>query len=254
ALLTASRSLPVSTFMAKRDVVRSRSRLRFCRVEQRVPGSNIHVADAIHIGKRRARPDKCEGESMLPRRRLVGRCWAVARIAGWYRSSEPALVVTGAAGTGKTALVTSLAERPSAGGVPDAVRAVHRCRSHVIASTDPIRVPASIAEQLARTVPDYASTLTRLRVWERDYGRSDPATFAKCVALDSTSPSVAYERVLRWPFREVAGARRGDPDIVVVVDGLDEGTPELAGLLSECLQSPVPGLRLLLTTRPGPAL
>ena len=88
------------------------------------------------MARRRARED------------LVGRQWAFDRIAEWLRSGTGSLVVTGAAGTGKTALVAALA-----GGAPgDRVgppHAVHLCRGHILASTDPLRVLAVIARPAA---------------------------------------------------------------------------------------------------------
>src|SRR5439155_484186 len=71
------------------------------------------------------------------------------------------LVLSGGPGSGKTALVTALAgggQRLPVGRF----HAVHLCRGHVLASTDPIRVLAGIAHRLARSVPGYATSLRRL--------------------------------------------------------------------------------------------
>src|SRR5438034_7096442 len=91
---------------------------------------------------------------------LAGRRWAVDRIAEWLGSGAGTLVLSGGPGSGKTALVTALAggQRLPVGRF----HAVHLCRGHVLASTDPIRVLAGIAHRLARSVPGYATSLRRL--------------------------------------------------------------------------------------------
>lgn len=181
-----------------------------------------------------------------PRWRFVGRQWAVTRTAEWYLSDEPALVVTGNPGSGKTTLVTSMATMPQPLG--GAVRAIHRCRSHVLTSTDPMRILARIAGQLAHHDREYRDTLARLN-WAEHTRASDTAGFARSIVLGSMSPAVAYERVLRHPFTSMASARARTADTVVVIDGLDEAHPMLAYTLSRSLLNPVPGLRMLLSAR-----
>lgn len=186
------------------------------------------------------------------RRRLVGRQWAVTRIAEWYLSDEPALVITGSAGSGKTTLVTNLADTSAPLG--RAVGAIHRCRAHLLTSTDPTRVLAGVAGQLAHRDRAYGETLAHLNWTERATRTADTVAFARSVVLDSMSPALAYDRALRRPFTSMASARDRTADTVVVIDGLDEAPPLLAGILSRSLRNPVPGLRMLLSARTPTAM
>jgi hypothetical protein len=197
------------------------------------------------------------------RQEFVGRQWALDHIADWLRSDAYALVVSGGPGTGKTALVGALAAARYAGGPADRIpHAVHVCRANVSATTDPTRVFASIASQLARSVPGYRVVARGL------HGRpnaADPARMAARTVLDYVSPAAAFDSVLAEPF-EMLASHRGrhaddnrDRDVVVVIDGLDERRPGIAtstltSMFADRLATRVPGLRLLLTTRPGLAL
>ncbi len=78
-----------------------------------------------------------------------------------------------------------------------AVRAVHRCRAHVLTSTDPMQVLGRVAGQLAHHDREYRETLARLNWTERRAQAPDTASFARSVVLDSMSPAIAYERALR---------------------------------------------------------
>src|SRR5438552_10557809 len=203
------------------------------------------------MARRRARDD------------LTGRQWAVDQIAEWLRSGTGNLVVTGGAGTGKTALVAALAAGGACTERVGPLHAVHLCRGHVIASIDPVRVLADIARQLTRSVPGYAACLRRLGRGRR--GPDDDARFAAELTLESTNLSDAYDTVLRLPFQALStgrgrsGAPAGSTDVVVAVDGLDEtppgsGATGLADMFAERTAAPTPGLRLILTTRSGPPL
>jgi hypothetical protein len=194
---------------------------------------------------------------------FVGRRWALDRILDWLRSDAYALVVSGGPGTGKSALVAALA----AGRCRDVsgVRiphAVHVCRGNMSATTDPIRVLAGIAGQLARSVPGYRVFVHGSR---RGGDSDDPSRTAVRTVLDHVPASAAFDCVLAEPFEMLASrigrhSRDGrDRSVIVVVDGLDERPPgtatsALANIFASRLAAPVPGLRLLLTTRPGPVL
>ena len=177
--------------------------------------------------------------------RLLGRGWALERISGWLRSTEPALVVTGSPGAGKSALVSAR--------VPAAAR--YLCQSQVTASSDPVRAFADIAGQLARTVPGY---IVREGLYQATKPDGDGRRAMQAV-LDCSSPAEAYDKALRFPLAALASAGRSD-HVLVVIDGLDEaeygdGSNQLVDLLAQGLArtAPTPCLRLLLTTRPGPA-
>jgi hypothetical protein len=198
---------------------------------------------------------------------FVGRRWAVARIADWLQSDSPSLVVAGPAGAGKSALVTAAASGRHGAPPPGTFHAIHVCKAHVPASTDPIHVLAGIAGQLDRSVPGYNVFATGLGR-RMSTPESRPAELPARAVLDSAGPSMAFDRALLLPFEAMARRRgRGDrPDdgqidnpVVVVIDGLDEAPvgaamAGLVDLLAERLATPIPGLRLLLTMRSGPAL
>jgi len=175
------------------------------------------------------------------------RGWALDRVAGWLRSGHPALVVTGSAGTGKSALIRQLVTTRTGA----AVHAVHRCRGPVWASTDPVRVLAGIAGRLTGSVPGYGIVPAHL---EHDEWDGDPPAARRAVraVLDSPSPSTAFHAVLSLPFASPAIG-----PAVVVVDGLDEAPvgqrpAGLVDLFAARLGTDLPGVRLVLTVRSGP--
>src|SRR5579859_5081406 len=213
--------------------------------------SNSRRWQSVHITVTRAQRG---GNMSKAQCRLIGRQWATTQIAAWYRSDEPAMLVTGAAGTGKTTLLANLSTALASEPTGHAVRAVHLCRTHVIGSTDPMRVLASIAAQIAVNVPGYTAALNRLDWIDDGTGETDPARIARSVVLNSMSPSVAFERALRRPMLGLSAGDTRHPDVVAIIDGLDERPQALTCALSECLRDPLPGLRLLLSTRPGPPL
>jgi AAA ATPase domain len=198
---------------------------------------------------------------------FVGRQWAVERIADWLGSDSPSLVVAGPPGTGKTALLKAVAAGRHQATPRGRFQAVHVCRAQADATTDPLRVLANIAGQLRRSVPGYEVLPGDPR---HRQSRLDPAAAqvaAHRAVLDSANPAMAYDRALRLPFEVLArrGDRAGQPaggyghDAVVLIDGLDEApagvtTAGLLELFANRLATPVPGLRLLLAVRSGPAL
>lgn len=175
---------------------------------------------------------------------VAQRQWAVTRIREWLRSSAPVLLVTGVAGSGKTTLATGLSRRDAT------VYAAHRCHGHAPSSTDPIRILANLADQLARTVPGYA-TLVRPLTRDEDAARSAAAH----MVLDCATPSRAFDRALCSPLKVLASNGRLADDVLVVVDGIDEGSLRdglaLVELVAAAESSLPPKLRLLLTARPG---
>src|SRR5262245_46513032 len=161
---------------------------------------------------------------------FVGRQWAIARIVDWLNSDSPSLVVAGPAGTGKTALVMAAASPQHEADSPARFQAFHLCQAHVSASTEPIRVLADLARQLGRSVPGYHVEHARSA---RHPPASDasPAQAAARAVLDSSGPSMAFDRALSIPLEVMAArgqrnARPGDDPgrtgVVVVIDGLDE--------------------------------
>jgi hypothetical protein len=136
---------------------------------------------------------------------LVDRRWAAERISEWLSAGSGTLVVTGGAGTGKTTLLTALAASGSHALPAGRFHAVHLCRGHILASTDPIRVLSSVARRLARSVPGYATALRRLG--RGRLGPDDDGQFAARLVLGKPTPAAAYEAALRVPFETLAARR-----------------------------------------------
>jgi hypothetical protein len=77
------------------------------------------------------------------------------------------------------------------------------------------------------------------------------------VVLDSADPFAAFERGLRHPVSSLVTAGELTRNLLVVIDGLDEMSVgrrgnELIDMLAIQSLRPAPGLRFLITTRPGP--
>ena len=205
---------------------------------------------------------------------FTGRRWVLDRIGQWLDGGSRELLITGAPGTGKTMLAAcivqsarTLHETAHTSVPPGWLRAAHFCQQHRTESVAPDRALAAIAVQLAATVPGYAEAVTR----------SDPATTVVIrqqveYAVNSSVTGIGhlvlggresarrvFDDLIRQPCRRLAERGTLPATAVMLIDGLDEsveGTadPTLAWLIArELRDDPVPGLRLLATTRPGVA-
>jgi hypothetical protein len=156
------------------------------------------------------------------------------------------LAITGAAGTGKTTLVRDLISTR----MPPRIQgwAVHHCRAHVVASMDPVRILGSVAGQLARRLPGYRDMLGQLTP---GLDRDNDGVSA---VVDRASVRAAIEYAIFRPLDALASMDRLRGEVLVVLDGLDEGSPgsivAINELLAICQNSPQPRLRMLLTMRP----
>ncbi len=205
---------------------------------------------------------------------FTGRAWALDRINQWVsHSAEPLLVVTARPGVGKTALAARLVQMsrgdaPTRGGLRENwLHAAHFCRQARYETVDAVSVLKSLSAQLCATVPTYAEhVLASVSNDSYTFNVRQQADLLKNsmmvgvqVIVDPTSPQQAFLQLVRRPLTEMS--RVGDlrADIVIVVDALDEtveGSDDrmtLARLLAIECADPVPGLRLLVTTRPGRA-
>ena len=186
---------------------------------------------------------------------LVERRRAVERIKEWLETSERVLLVTGGAGTGKTTLILGIDSwwKPQWGL---RIHATHYCQANRPFSADPVRVLASLAGQLARSLPGYAAVAGNLRLANDPFVSEDPVAAASNAVLDSPGPQAAYDRALHDPLEVLASTGRLLHDVLVVVDGLDEGAPEWTAPLTKLIISDgsrqTPRLRILVTARPGP--
>jgi len=203
---------------------------------------------------------------------FVGRRWVLDRVANWLGGSSPILVITGLAGTGKSALASRLVELadPSGGAsavstaLSSALAAVHFCRASSDVSLDPAWFAPLVSAQLADRLPAFAAA----RDEELSAQMAEPVTIrgtaiaevvaqgswnvGALVTLTELSAKQLADRLLRRPAQHVAGE---GPTPVVLVDALDESIGYYAAVgLIEVLVSLVPNaaLRWLVTTRPDP--
>ena len=207
-------------------------------------------------------------------REFTGRRWVLDKIGQWLDGGNRELLVTGAPGTGKTMLAarivqtaSTLHETAHASATPGWLRAAHFCQQHRTESVAPDRALATIAAQLAATVPGYAEAITR----------SSPATtvvihqqvehavnasvtgIGSLVLGGRESARRVFDDLIRQPCRRLVERGTLSATAVILIDALDESVegaadPTLAWLIArELRDDPVPGLRLLATTRPGVA-
>lgn len=118
----------------------------------------------------------------LKRKGFVGREWLFEEIDLWSSTSEePALLITGDPGSGKTSLVAEMIYRNSGGRVIG----YHCCQSNEIETLRPARFVQSLAAMIARRLPTYAKLIGEETI-ESALGdercEKDPGgTFLECI-------------------------------------------------------------------------
>lgn len=181
---------------------------------------------------------------------FVGRTWAFDRITEWLAGAEPILLMTGEPGAGKSTLIGNLVamsdgETAPYGALgPGCLAATHFCRQQVAESVDALTVIRLLAARLCESVPGFADALR---------AGSSTVDIEEFLRAESV-PRQAYDKYIRQPLRLLAA-----PAVLVAIDGLDEAIEGGAGyrlvtMLARESQLPTPGLRLLLTSRPGRAI
>jgi WD40 repeat protein len=195
-----------------------------------------------------------------------GRDWALARTASWYSGTGSRLLIAAEPGVGKSMLAARLVQ-VSRGEAPPMrelrlgwLQAWHFCQSRNFESLDIKSVLGRLAAQLSMTVPGYAEKISHLNssisitVNQEFAGSVQNSTVIGIghLSLSAAEPRKLLNDLFRSPLSELGcGA-------VILVDGVDEtdervdAGPTLAWLLSTIDADPVPGLRLVLTTRNGP--
>ncbi|AJE83348.1 beta transducin-like protein [Streptomyces albus] len=196
---------------------------------------------------------------------FVGREWALAEIESWYLSDEPSLIVTADPGVGKSALAVRLSqisrgEAPATKELgPGWLHAWHFCQAHRFTSLNIRGVLEQVAGQLCTTLPGYAETVARhapattITINQAFTGSVQNSTVIGInqLVLPDAEPDELLHRLLRQPLAALAAK------VVVLFDAVDETEEQLGGphtlarLLSTLRADPVPGLRLVLTTRNG---
>ena len=209
---------------------------------------------------------------------FVGRQTTLRRIDRWLSADpaeEPVLVLTGDAGTGKSALMAWLCGAGPATTDPElkaarkrvyeSLDAIHFCNattSGTSPSLDPSRFATNVSQQLSLRIPGYGAWLlanadrqTEIRVRQEAGSVSGTMIGVVVEYLGAKDPASVFSSVLE-PLASIPLDRR---QVVILVDALDEAElwPEpltiselLAGAVDGVTQGVLRGLRFLVTTRP----
>jgi WD40 repeat protein len=167
---------------------------------------------------------------------FTGRQWFFQRIEDWrVNSTQPALLITGGPGVGKSAVIAALIHDNPSG----AVLAYHCCRADTPATLEPANFVSSLAAMLSARLEEYAEILK-----DRVIGKS--------LENVQTDPANAFEKAILAPLKklhEPAVGRR-----LLLIDALDEalthrGRPTIVEMLAMRLAFLPPWLRIVATTR-----
>jgi hypothetical protein len=180
---------------------------------------------------------------------FCGRKWLFEAVADWHdhERGERLMLVTGAPGTGKSAVIAKLAGEEPCGNV----LAYHCCRSDSSSTLEPRGFMRNLAFMLAQHLPNYREALEQPHMQDR------------LRALDGDAegqPTEFFESAILTPLLEL-----GQPSEVargpgwILVDALDEaaefsakgGDSTIVDLIATELHRLPPWLRLLATSRPG---
>jgi WD40 repeat protein len=179
----------------------------------------------------------------VKRRDFCGREWLFQEIEAWRQSSdEPALLITGDPGVGKSAVVSELVHLNPGGQV----LAYHCCMADTPETLKPSRFVRSLAAMIASKLDGYAVKLSEPAVEE---ALSD----GRC----RDDPASAFEEGILNPLQSLPAPEEGVR--YLLVDALDEsllheGAPGIVNLLSSRLDRLPPWMRIVATTRKEPSV
>ena len=199
--------------------------------------------EAARRGEKRERtwgwlPKPWDFEPFLREKRkdFVGREWLFAEIEGWQvRGAQPALLITGEPGIGKSAIVAALVHENPGGQV----LAYHCCQADTPATLHPAGFVRNLAAMLSGRLDDYAAML------------EDPA-IVKVLEEADEDPASAFEAAILAPLHQLR-----EPALTgryLLIDALDEALARTKGqtivdLLSSRINRLPPWLRIVATTR-----
>ena len=151
------------------------------------------------------------------RKNFTGRQWLFKRIEGWRANgSQPALLITGKPGVGKSAIVGALVHENQGG----AVLAFHCCRADTPATLEPANFVTSIAAMLAARLDDYAEML------------EDPP-IVKALENVQKDPANAFETAILGPLKKLREPDEGRR--FLLVDALAEAFYAISNPAFQCM-------------------
>jgi WD40 repeat protein/serine/threonine protein kinase len=172
---------------------------------------------------------------------FTGRQWLFEEIDEWRTTgSEPALLIIGEPGVGKSSIVASLVSKNPEGQV----LAYHCCRADTPTTLEPAVFVRSLAAMLSSQLDGYAAML-------------EGSGIAEVLQFAETDPASAFESAILGPLHKL---RRPDgPRRYLLIDALDEALmrtrrPTIVDLLSPRLNLLPPWLRIVATTRGEPSV
>lgn len=176
---------------------------------------------------------------------FVGRDWLHDRVISWLenKTNEPALLIIGDPGSGKSAFVASLVERSDG-----ALLGYHCCQANTPETLNPGRFVRSISAMIASRLPAYEIQLTGLLKNVLDE--------ASCQA----DPFSAFEEGVLAPLTAIETPPKHAS--FILIDALDEaslyregaGGATIIDLLADRLNRFPRWLRIIATSRKEPAL
>ncbi|WP_162262012.1 WD40 repeat domain-containing protein [Terrabacter sp. Soil810] len=209
---------------------------------------------------------------------FTGRDWLFRDVDAWLTTGARRFVLIGGPGSGKSTISARLVKDRIAGtrvGPASRLQAWHFCRARDDTTVLPEKVVDQLANQLANRVPGYLAALddhdhqgSASAMVSGSVSVSGPVASGALVAgvyaeeihleLHDTDPYRRFDRMIRHPLTRLAEARRLPPQIIILVDGVDEALVLDAGVGLVQLLSRVSGpdgglpaqIRFLFTTRP----
>ncbi len=208
-------------------------------------------------------------------RNFTGRSWVFERLHTWYydQNQPRRFLITGAPGSGKTALAARLAQFSDGAATSsyyalakDFLSFYHFCQYDDPASLDPLRFVEALSETLAARYPEFKAALQTVRnqysnvtlqqTSEVDIKKVMPGARVNInsvyVSVGNVRPSEAFNIVVSLPLEQIYN-QGFKSQILLLVDSIHEArTEQNRNPLAQMLRSAVlpRGVRMILTSRP----
>jgi WD40 repeat protein/tRNA A-37 threonylcarbamoyl transferase component Bud32 len=167
---------------------------------------------------------------------FTGRQWLFQEIAEWLaKGCQPALLIVGEPGIGKSSMVAALVHENPGGHV----LAYHCCRADTPATLEPARFVRGLAAKLSIKLNEYAAMMA-------------DSVVATALQLADADPADGFENAILDPLHRIREPGQGR--CYLLIDGLDEALtrvqrPTIVEVLSTRLSLLPPWLRIVATTR-----